>query len=53
MCIGQVGIRMATSEIGGGDTILNARFWEPQGFDEDGIGVWTSNAVQPIEENAK
>ena len=53
MSIGQVGVRVPSAEVGGWNAVLGGRLRETELFYEDGMGVWTGNAVQPIEQDVE
>ena len=49
--IGQVGVGVSSTEVGGRDTILGGRFGETELFDEDSVRVGTGNTVQTVEKD--
>ena len=51
--ISQVGVGVATAEVGGRNTVLGGRIRETEFGDEDGAGVWAGNTVETVEEDAK
>ena len=49
--IGQVGVGVSSTEVGGRDAVLGGRFWETELVNENGTGVGTGNAVETIEKD--
>lgn len=52
MGVSQVGIRVRSTKVGLGDTVLDGRLVETESIDKDGSTVRTSDTIEGIEEDS-
>lgn len=49
--VDKVGIWVSSTKVGKRNAVLDGRFGETESLDEDGSAVWTSDAMQAVEED--
>lgn len=51
--VGQVGVGMSSTKVGGGDAVLGGRLGKTKFADEDGTSVWTGNTVKTVKKDVE